>query len=86
MRPEKIRVASVEEQPAADESSSLGVISKVVYLGPETRLIVDLDGGGQLSVMQQNMATESSEALALEGRKVRLTWKRVHNLALAVEA
>ena len=83
VRPEKIRVAPVDEQPAADESSSLGVITKVVYLGPETRLIVDLDGGGQLSVMQQNMATESSEALALEGRKVRLTWKRLHNLALA---
>jgi len=33
--------------------------------------------------MQQNMDTESSEALALEGRKVRLTWKRLHNLALA---
>jgi putative spermidine/putrescine transport system ATP-binding protein len=82
VRPEKIRVAPVDEQPQSDESSSLGTISKVVYLGPETRLIVDLDGGGQLSVMQQNMDTESSEALALEGRKVRLTWKRLHNLAL----
>ena len=83
VRPEKIRVAGVDEEPGADESSSLGVISKVIYLGPETRLIVDLDGGGQLSVMQQNMTTESSEALALEGRRVRLTWKRLHNLALA---
>ncbi len=86
VRPEKIRITSVETQPAADESTSLGVISKVVYLGPETRLIVDLDGGGQLSVMQQNLGTESSEALALEGRKVRLTWNRVHNLALAAGA
>jgi putative spermidine/putrescine transport system ATP-binding protein len=84
VRPEKIRVTAVDEQPGADESSSLGVISKVIYLGPETRLIVDLDGGGRLSVMQQNMSTESSEAaLALEGKKVRLTWKRLHNLALA---
>ncbi len=83
VRPEKIRVCALDEQPGADESSSLGVISKVIYLGPETRLLVDLDGGGQLSVMQQNMTTESSEALSLEGRKVRLTWKRLHNLALA---
>jgi putative spermidine/putrescine transport system ATP-binding protein len=84
VRPEKIRVTAVDEQPGADESTSLGVISKVIYLGPETRLIVDLDGGGRLSVMQQNMSTESSEAaLALEGKKVRLTWKRLHNLALA---
>jgi putative spermidine/putrescine transport system ATP-binding protein len=83
VRPEKIRVTTPEDEPAADESSSLGVISKVVYLGPETRLIVELDGGAQLSVMQQNLASESSEALALEGKRVRLTWKRVHNLALA---
>jgi putative spermidine/putrescine transport system ATP-binding protein len=83
VRPEKIRVAAEAEQPGADESSSLGVISKVIYLGPETRLIVDLDGGGQLAVMQQNQSTESNEALALEGKRVRLTWKRLHNLALA---
>jgi putative spermidine/putrescine transport system ATP-binding protein len=83
VRPEKIRVTAPDDSPAADETSSLGVISKVIYLGPETRLLVDLDGGGQLSVMQQNLNTESSQALALEGQKVRLTWKRVHNLALA---
>ena len=56
VRPEKIRVDKPDDQPGADETSSLGVISKVIYLGPETRLLVDLDGGGQLSVMQQNMA------------------------------
>jgi putative spermidine/putrescine transport system ATP-binding protein len=83
VRPEKIRVVAVDEQPGADESSSVGVINKVIYLGPETRLLVDLEGGGQLSVMQQNMDTESSEAPLLEGRRVRLTWKRLHNLALA---
>jgi putative spermidine/putrescine transport system ATP-binding protein len=83
VRPEKIRVTTEEDRPGADESSSMGVISKVIYLGPETRLIVDLDGGGHLAVMQQNLTTESSEALALEGKRVRLTWKRLHNLALA---
>jgi putative spermidine/putrescine transport system ATP-binding protein len=83
VRPEKIRVTGPEDQPGADESSSLGTISKVVYLGPETRLIVELEGGTNLVVMQQNLTTESSEALALEGKTVRLTWKRVHNLALA---
>jgi putative spermidine/putrescine transport system ATP-binding protein len=83
VRPEKIRVLGVDDTPAPDESSSLGVISKVIYLGAETRLIVDLDDGARLTVMQQNFATESSEALALEGRRVRLAWKRLHNLELA---
>jgi putative spermidine/putrescine transport system ATP-binding protein len=83
VRPEKIRVLGVDDTPAPDESSSLGVISKVIYLGAETRLIVDLDDGARLTVMQQNFATESSEALALEGSRVRLAWKRLHNLELA---
>jgi putative spermidine/putrescine transport system ATP-binding protein len=83
VRPEKIRVAELDAQPAADESSSIGTVSKVIYLGPDTRLLVKLDDGTQLTVVQQNLAVESSDALALEGKRVRLTWKRLHNLALA---
>jgi putative spermidine/putrescine transport system ATP-binding protein len=83
VRPEKIRVTEPDEQPGADESSALGTIDKVVYLGPETRLIVGLEDGTQLVVMQQNLTTESGQVMALEGKRVRLTWKRVHNLALA---
>jgi putative spermidine/putrescine transport system ATP-binding protein len=85
VRPEKIRLAETGEQPGADETSALGTIAKVVYLGPETRYLVDLDAGPQLVVDEQNLRTTSSEALALEGKKVRLTWKRVHNLQLGSE-
>jgi hypothetical protein len=34
-------------------------------------------------VTQQNLATSSTEALALEGKAVRLTWKRQHELPIA---
>jgi len=86
VRPEKIRLAEVADQPGADESSAIGHIHKVVYLGPDTRYLVELEVGPTLAVEQQNLATSSSEALALEGKRVRLTWKRLHNLALAVDA
>ena len=86
VRPEKIRIVDPVEAPAGDESSGLGTISKVVYLGPDTRYLVDLDAGATLVVEQQNLATTSSEALAKEGTKVRLTWKRLHNLALSADA
>ncbi|MEP7361059.1 MAG: ABC transporter ATP-binding protein [Chloroflexota bacterium] len=86
VRPEKIRLTEPDDQPGADETSALGTISKVVYLGPDTRFIVDLDAGATLVVEQQNLARTSSEALALEGKKVRLTWKRLHNLALSADA
>jgi putative spermidine/putrescine transport system ATP-binding protein len=82
VRPEKIRVVAEGEHPASDESVARGRISKIVYLGPETRLIVDLEVGAQLTVMQQNLATESSAALALEGKGVLLAWNRLHNLPI----
>jgi putative spermidine/putrescine transport system ATP-binding protein len=82
VRPEKIRLTEPEDEPAADESSALGHIQKVIYLGPDTRYLVELEAGGQLMVEQQNLARTSSEALAQEGKTVRLTWKRIHNLAL----
>ncbi len=39
--------------------------------------------GGQLMVTQQNLATSSTEALAQQGKAVRLTWKRQHELPIA---
>ena len=85
MRPEKIRLTEPGDEPAADETSALGHIGKVVYLGRETRYLVDLDFGSQLVVDEQILSTSSREALALEGKRVRLTWKRPHNLALGTE-
>jgi len=83
VRPEKIRMADPEESPEADEQSALGRVREVVYLGSDTRYIVALDVGGELVVMQQNLQTSSMEALAAQGRPVRLLWKRQHVLSLA---
>jgi putative spermidine/putrescine transport system ATP-binding protein len=82
VRPEKIRIAQVSDVPAADETSAVGHIAKVIYLGPETRYLVDLDAGAQLVVVEQNMSTTSAEVFEHEGQEVRLTWKRIHNLTL----
>jgi putative spermidine/putrescine transport system ATP-binding protein len=80
VRPEKIRLADPVADVATDETSATGTIREVVYLGPDTRYIVALDVGGELVVTQQNLATSSMEALAAQGRAVRLIWKRQHNL------
>jgi putative spermidine/putrescine transport system ATP-binding protein len=79
VRPEKIRLAEPEAVPASDETGAPGHIREVVYLGPDTRFVVALDAGAQLVVTQQNLATSSTEALALKGNAVRLVWKRQHN-------
>ena len=83
VRPEKIRLAQPGDEPAGDEQSAAGTISDVVYLGSDTRYIVVLDAGGRLVVTEQNLKTSSMEALAAEGRAVRLIWRREHVLRLA---
>jgi putative spermidine/putrescine transport system ATP-binding protein len=84
VRPEKIRIGEPDSVPGDDEQSVPGTVREVVYLGSETRYIVALDVGGELVVTQQNLQTSSMEALAAQGRAVRLIWKRQHVLSLAV--
>ncbi|HEX8938731.1 MAG TPA: ABC transporter ATP-binding protein [Candidatus Limnocylindrales bacterium] len=83
VRPEKIRLLDPADGVADDEATASGTIREVVYLGSDTRYIVALDAGGELVVTQQNLATSSMEALAAQGRAVRLAWKRQHNYPVA---
>jgi putative spermidine/putrescine transport system ATP-binding protein len=83
VRPEKIRLADDGAVPGADEIAAPGRIRQVVYLGPDTRYHVALDAGAELVVTQQNLATSSMDALAQQGRAVRLIWRREHNLPVA---
>jgi putative spermidine/putrescine transport system ATP-binding protein len=83
IRPEKIRLAAPDATVGSDETSATGIVRGVVYLGPDTRYVVTLDAGGELVVTQQNLSTSSTEALAQEGKAVRLVWKRQHQLPIA---
>ncbi len=82
VRPEKVRILA--DRDAADPSSHCesGRIREVVYAGMATRYVVELDEGGELSVVQQNLETSSTQALATRGRRVRLEWRREHALTL----
>jgi len=83
IRPEKIRLADPGAAVGTNETSATGVIRSVVYLGPDTRYVVKLDAGAELVVTQQNLSTSSTEALAQEGKAVRLIWERQHQLPIA---
>jgi putative spermidine/putrescine transport system ATP-binding protein len=85
VRPEKIRLAEPDATVADDETSATGTIRSVVYLGPDTRFVVTLDAGSELVVTQQNLVTSSTDALALDGKPVRLIWKRHHNFPVATD-
>jgi putative spermidine/putrescine transport system ATP-binding protein len=83
VRPEKIQLSPPGAAAGPDEVEADGTIREVVYVGPDTRYLVALDAGAELIVTQQNLATTSTEALALRGRPVRLHWKRQHCLPVA---
>jgi putative spermidine/putrescine transport system ATP-binding protein len=73
IRPEKIRMS--DERAGEGEP---GTVREVVYVGMVTRYVVDLDAGGQLVVVRQNLETSSQEALAEQGKRVRLSWRPEH--------
>ena len=71
---------------AAEDCSATGTVREVVYLGAVTRYIVQLDAGGTLVVMQQNLTTSSMEALQVRGKAVRLIWRRSNNRSVEAPA
>lgn len=83
VRPEKIRLGSPEDRPSPDEVSADGVVRDVVYVGAFTRYVVELDAGGELVVLQQNLTMSSMDVLQARGRRVRLFWNRQHSRVIA---
>jgi putative spermidine/putrescine transport system ATP-binding protein len=79
IRPEKIRM---HEDPLARSAGEPGIVRDVVYVGMVTRYIVDLDSGGQLVVVRQNLETSSQQALEARGKRVRLDWRPEHTYAI----
>ena len=82
VRPEKIRLLAEGEQPEQGSNVEDGQIRDVVYVGMVTRYVVDLDEGGVLMVVRQNLETTSSQALEARGRRVRLEWRPEHTYAI----
>ncbi|WP_255953812.1 ABC transporter ATP-binding protein [Streptomyces odontomachi] len=81
IRPEKIQVrgdGAVPDDPA--HITVKGTVVDVVYLGDVTRLLVDLDAGGRLTALQQNLRTSSADVAALRGTRTVLTWHRQHTV------
>lgn len=83
VRPEKIRIASTARNPGPEECVATGRVRDVVYVGANTRFVVDLDAGGHLTVVQQNLEMSSMEALEVRGREIQLIWKQEHNRPVA---
>ncbi len=82
VRPEKIRILVGDEPRDPEAHVETGTVREVVYAGPATRYVVDLDQGGALIAVRQNLETTSAQALGARGTTVRLEWQTEHMLAL----
>jgi putative spermidine/putrescine transport system ATP-binding protein len=74
VRPEKIRILYDTEQPGEGLQVESGRIRDVIYAGMLTRYVVDLDAGGALTVVRQNLGSSDDEPVERGGR-VRLAWR-----------
>jgi putative spermidine/putrescine transport system ATP-binding protein len=78
VRPEKIRMLEEGEDAERGDTVEPGLIREVVYVGMFTRYVVELDSGGELTVVRQNLETSSQDALESKGRRIRLEWRPEH--------
>jgi putative spermidine/putrescine transport system ATP-binding protein len=74
VRPEKVRLLDGGGD-AAGLHTERGVVREVAYAGMITRYLVELEAGGELQVVHQNLETSSSEALEQRGRQVTVGWR-----------
>jgi len=78
IRPEKIHLSQRGLSAQDDELFVDGRVRDVVYLGLYTRYLVELDGGGDLVVVEQNLRSTSMDVMRVRNQEVRLTWKKEH--------
>jgi putative spermidine/putrescine transport system ATP-binding protein len=79
IRPEKIRMT---DEAGGGEP---GTVREVVYVGMVTRYTVELDSGGELTVVRQNLETSSQQALEERGKRVSLSWRPEHTYEIRKE-
>ncbi len=81
VRPEKIRLLE-DTEGGEGLRTERGVVRDVAYAGMVTRYLVELDAGGELQVVRQNLETSSSEALEQRGRQVTVGWRPEQTVAV----
>jgi putative spermidine/putrescine transport system ATP-binding protein len=78
IRPEKIHLVGAGE---STDQRTQGTVDAVVYLGSVNHYVVELDGGGTLTVLRQNLHGTTDQALD-RGDRVGLGWADEHVIDL----
>jgi spermidine/putrescine transport system ATP-binding protein len=83
VRPEKLKVAPLNEPVAEKLCSTTGTVADIVYLGVSTQLVVQTDDGSTLVAFRQN--NERVSDAGEPGTRTRLVWDPEFNVVLADE-
>jgi putative spermidine/putrescine transport system ATP-binding protein len=79
LRPEKITIGRLDAVPGTERTVQ-GTLAEVIYVGSSTRLIVDLDAGIRMVVLEQNDAHRVGEDE--RGSRVSIGWRDLDIVAL----
>jgi putative spermidine/putrescine transport system ATP-binding protein len=79
VRPEKVRLMG-ERDPREGMHVERGRIVDVAYAGMITRYTVELEAGGRLQVIKQNLEETSADALGGQGRETEVGWRPEHTV------
>lgn len=71
VRPEKLEVSS--GAPQAGRNSATGTIVEVIYVGSASRIVVDLESGKRINVIEQNDSSRITPDR--RGERVTVSWK-----------
>jgi spermidine/putrescine transport system ATP-binding protein len=83
VRPEKIRMYGLDQETPAGMNVLAGKVRDASYLGVSTQYVVETQGGGRLSVYEQNVERTLHGSLYRPGDDVRLAWSPDHSFAVA---
>lgn len=83
VRPEKITLSHNKTADAPGAITVPGVIAEAIYIGASTRLLVDLDAGERLTVLEQNVASEGHSDR--RGERVFARWNQSDLVELSAE-
>ncbi|WP_433996955.1 ABC transporter ATP-binding protein [Agromyces mangrovi Wang et al. 2018] len=80
VRPEKVQIARGDATPSGEHRAE-GTITELIYTGSATRIVIDLDAGGRITVLEQN-DQHRGDADA-RGDRVVAAWRDADVVALA---
>ena len=84
IRPEKVRILDGDGSRNGLYTEP-GTVRDVAYAGMVTRYLVDLEGGGELHVVKQNLEETSAQALEQRGRRVTVGWSEGQTYTIGQE-